>query len=145
MVFPGTTICRVMASFHNFMFFIYCSIYCIFILFFLLSKKVVGPWPPAHPPIDAAPGYSIFCFPAVVLNILLLYQCASKTLWHLSMVRAHLQQDCKATTRREFSFNYPGPRRSSYSLDRLRNDERLGRSSTSRLVIQCLNVVTFYY
>ena len=38
MVFPGTTICRVMASFHNFMFFIYFSIYCVSISFFCLAK-----------------------------------------------------------------------------------------------------------
>ena len=36
MVFPGTTICRVMASFHNFMFFIYFLIDCNF---FCLAKK----------------------------------------------------------------------------------------------------------
>ena len=38
--FLWTTICRVMTSFHNFMFFIYFSIYGIFIFyFFCLAKK----------------------------------------------------------------------------------------------------------
>ena len=41
MVFPRTTVCRGMASFCNFIFFIYFSIYCIFVyLFLLLNKKV---------------------------------------------------------------------------------------------------------
>ena len=47
MVFRGTTECRVMASFHNFMFFIYCSIYCIFIylfIYFFAWQKSGGPW-----------------------------------------------------------------------------------------------------
>lgn len=48
MVFPGATLCRVMASFHIFMFFISFSIYCIF-SFFLLSKNVGGPWPLSYP------------------------------------------------------------------------------------------------
>ena len=43
MVFPGTTTCRVMASFYNFMSFICFSTYCIFIYLFIfcLAKKCV--------------------------------------------------------------------------------------------------------
>ena len=33
MVFSGTVTCRLMASFHNFMFLIYFSIYCFFVFF----------------------------------------------------------------------------------------------------------------
>ena len=49
MVFPGTIMCRVMSSFHSFMFFIHFSIYC-FLFFFFLAKKWEGPWPPCPPP-----------------------------------------------------------------------------------------------
>ena len=51
--FRGTTICRVMASFHNFMFFIYKFIFqfIVFLFLFCLAKKWTGgrgsclPWP----------------------------------------------------------------------------------------------------
>ena len=48
MVFPGTTTCRVMTSFHNFMFF-----YFQFTVFFSVYKKSgagvgMAPWPPVN-------------------------------------------------------------------------------------------------